>query len=258
MTKKALGVAAAILAATSSLAFAQVKDFKPVTAETLKNPNSADWLMINRTYDQQRFSPLDQINKSNVKNLGLAWSRGMPAGTQESTPLVYNGVIYLVRPGAAIQALDGTNGDMLWEYNRTYPKEMTDAIGGPNSSRSKSLAIFEDMIYFSSPDGYIIALDAVTGKVRWETKAQEFKEKTQHTGGVIVADGKVISNRTCSVRSGCFISAHDARTGKEVWKFYTTAAQGEPGGDTWANLADDKRVASSWGLPGSYWITPDR
>lgn len=252
MTKNALCVAAALIVATSTIALAQVRDFKPVTAETLKNPSPDDWLMINRTYDQQRFSPLDQINRSNVKNLALAWSRGMPAGTQESTPLVYNGVIYVVRPGAAIQALDGTNGDMLWEYNRSYPKEMTEAIGGPNSARAKSLAIFEDMIYFSAPDGFLIALDAASGKVRWETKVQEFTERTQHTGGVIVADGKVISNRTCETRRGCFISAHDARTGMEVWKFYTTAAQGEPGGDTWANLADEKRIASSWGLPGSY------
>lgn len=141
MTKKALGFAAAIFAATGSFASAQVKDFKPVTADTLKNPNAADWLMINRTYDQQRYSPLNQINKSNVKNLGLAWSRGMPAGTQESTPIVYNGVIYVVRPGAAIQALNGVNGDLLWEYNRNYPKEMATRSAGrtqraPRASRS--------------------------------------------------------------------------------------------------------------------------
>ena len=69
---------------------------------------------------------------------------------------------------------------------------------------------------------------------------------------MIVADGKVISNRTCVTRAGCFIAAHDARTGKELWKFYNTAAAGEPGGDTWGGIDTERRVASSWGLPGSY------
>ena len=113
-------------------------------------------------------------------------------------------------------------------------------------------AIFEDMVYFTAPDGYVVAVDARTGKLRWETKAFELETKTEHSGGLIVADGKVISNRTCVTRTGCFIAAHDARTGKELWKFYNTAGAGEPGGDTWGGIDTEKRVASSWGLPGSY------
>ena len=245
-------MAAGVLIALGGGALAQTPDFKPVTRETLMNPDPADWLMLNRTYDEQRFSPLDQINKSNVRGLRMAWSRGLPAGTQESTPIVYNGVMYSFRPGAGIIALDATTGDQLWEYTRNYPREMTDSIGSPQSARSKSLAIWEDMIYYDAPDGFIIALDAKTGKLRWETKAHDFKDRTQHTGGLIVAEGKVISNRTCEKRVGCFIAAHDAKTGAEVWKFYTTAAADEPGGDSWGKLETEKRVASSWGLPGSY------
>jgi alcohol dehydrogenase (cytochrome c) len=245
-------VAAAVFGALASQAMAQGADFKPVTADMLANPDPADWLMINRTYDEQRFSPLDQINKENVAQLRMAWARGLPVGTQESTPLVHQGVMYVIAPGASIQAIDATNGDLIWQYVRNYPKEMADAIGAPARARAKSLAIFEDMIYFTAPDGFIVAIDAKTGKLRWETKVQDYKDKTQHTGGVIVADGKVISNRTCETRVGCFISALDAETGAEVWKFYMTAAPGEPGGDTWGDVAAEKRVASSWGLPGSY------
>ena len=101
---------------------AQVKDFKPVTEAMLLNPDPADWLMISRTYDEQRFSPLNQINKSNVGQLRMAWARGLPAGTQEFTPIVHRGVMYLFAPGASIQAIDATNGDLIWEYKRNYPE----------------------------------------------------------------------------------------------------------------------------------------
>jgi len=107
------------------------------------------------------------------------------------------------------------------------------------------------MIYFAAPDGVLIALDAKTGAVRWETKVDH---GGQTAGGMLVADGKVITSRTCEMakRENCFIAAHDAKTGKEVWKFYVTAAPGEPGGDTWADMPVDQRAAGPWGLPGSY------
>src|SRR5678816_929294 len=107
------------------------------------------------------------------------------------------------------------------------------------------------MIYFGAPDGFLVALDAQTGKLRWETKVDEGQITA---GGLLVADGKVISNRTCQQgkRDFCFIAAHDAVTGKEVWKFYVTAAPGELGGDSWGKLPVEQRAAGPWGLPGSY------
>jgi PQQ-dependent dehydrogenase (methanol/ethanol family) len=239
-------IAAALLSVFATHAAAQTGAFRPVTEATLANPDPADWLMMNRTFDQQRFSPLNQINKSNVGQLRMAWSRGLPNGTQESVPIVYRGVMYLFAPGAGIQAVNATNGDLIWEYQRDYPQN----VNG-RAARSKSLGIYEDMIYFAAPDGFLIALDAQTGKIRWETKVDN---GGQTAGGLLVADGKVISNRTCQQgkRENCFIAAHDAKTGKEVWKFYVTAAPGEPGGDTWADMPVDQRAAGPWGLPGSY------
>src|SRR6266481_5864745 len=245
MIKISACVGAAILGVLATHASAQIADFRPVTDATLASPDPADWLMLSRTFDEQRFSPLTQINKSNVGQLRMAWSRGLPNGTQESTPIVYRGIMYVYVPGAGIQALDATNGDQVWEYKRDY------AAGVGARARNKSLAIYQDMIYFAAPDGVLLALDARTGKLRWETKVDN---GGQTAGGLLVADGKVISNRTCeqSKRENCFIAAHDAKTGKEVWKFYTTAAPGEPGGDTWAGMPVEERAASPWGLPGSY------
>ncbi|MEA2989087.1 MAG: hypothetical protein QOG83_1798 [Alphaproteobacteria bacterium] len=242
---RATRLAAMVLCALASGAAAQ-GDFKPVTDAVLANPDPADWLMLSRTFDQQRFSPLNQINKSNVGQLRMAWARGLPVGTQESTPIVYRGVMYLFAPGAGIQAVDATNGDLIWEYQREYPQAVN-----PRAARNKSLGIYEDMIYFAAPDGVLLALDAQTGKVRWETKVDD---GGQTAGGILVADGKVITNRTCEqgVRANCFIAAHDAKTGKEAWKFYVTAAPGEPGGDTWADMPAEQRAAGPWGLPGSY------
>ena len=169
MVRISSGVMAAVAGLFAAQAFAQtapkITDFKPVTEAVLANPDPADWLMISRTFDEQRFSPLKQINKSNVGQLRMAWSRGLPAGTQESTPIVYRGVMYLIAPGATIQAVDATNGDLIWEYARDYPQRRH-----ADAARSKSLGIYEDMIYFAAPDGFLVAIDAKTGKLRWETK----------------------------------------------------------------------------------------
>jgi alcohol dehydrogenase (cytochrome c) len=244
-------VAAALAGLVETAVDAQTADgagraFVPVTDATLANPDPADWLHLSRTFNQQRFSPLNQINKGNVAQLRMAWSRGLPAGVQESTPIVYRGVMYVMAPGASLQALDATSGDLIWEYKRDYPRGVL-----PQAARAKSLGIYDDMIYFGAPDGFLVAVDARTGKLRWETKVDNGQITA---GGLLVADGKVISNRTCEQgkREFCFIAAHDAKTGKEVWRFYVTAAPGDPGGNTWASLPVDQRAAGPWGLPGSY------
>src|SRR5262245_43468634 len=251
MTRARYYAVAAILGMFAAAPFApslraQAPQFRPVTDAMLGNPDPGDWLMINRTFDAHRFSPLDQINKSNVSQLRMAWTRGLPPGTQETTPVVHDGIIYMFVPGAGVQAVDGTNGDLIWEYQRDYPQSVR-----PQLARNKNIGIYEDMLYLAAPDGVLVALDAKTGKVRWETKVDN---GGQTAGGMLVADGKVITSRTCpqGVREFCFIGAHDAKTGKELWKFYSTAAPGEPGGDTWADMPVEQRAAGPWGLPGSY------
>ena len=240
-----------VLGVITPTTFAQVKNFTPVTQEMLLNPSPNDWLMFSRTYDNQRFSPLDQINRQNVEQLRLAWVRGMGTGIHENIPLVYRGVMYVVNPGAVVQAIDATNGDLIWEYRRKLPDDLTDFID--NFGRARTLAIYGELIFYTAPDGYLLGLDARTGEVRWETMVQDYKTETKHTSGPIVVEGQVISGRNCGdTRVFCFIAAHDAQTGKELWRFYTTAAPGEPGGDSWGKVPVDKRLASPWGLPGAY------
>jgi alcohol dehydrogenase (cytochrome c) len=225
------------LLALSPAVFGQVKTFTPVTNETLAAPDPDDWLMYSRTYDAQRFSPLDQINRRNVGQLREVFKKELGAGVQESIPIVYRGVMYMVAPGASILALDATTGALIWEHKRPS-----------GASRTKAIAIYEDMVFYSSPDGFIVALDARSGQVRWETKSSG-----NLTSGVIVADGKVVSGRACGTeRDNCYISAHDARTGKEAWRFYTVPSAGEPGDESWGGSPPEGRLASPWGLAGGY------
>lgn len=221
----------------------QPRNLVPVTSEMLKNPSPNDWLMYSRTYDSQRYSPLKQIDKSNVGKLKLAWFRSQAAGTQEGIPLVYNGVMYLQAPGAAIQALDAATGQLLWEYQRDIPQ------GQRTGARAKTIAIGEDMVYWTSPDSFVVALDMRTGEKRWETKT----DTRGASQGAVIAGNKVISGGTCGGNhANCYISAHDGKTGELLWKFFTAANTGEPGGDSWGATPDDQRFAGTWGLGGTY------
>jgi alcohol dehydrogenase (cytochrome c) len=240
-------VATAFVLCFAGLVQAQntVPNYQPVTEAMLESPDAEDWLMFSRTYDAQRHSPLDEITTANVDGLGLAWARTMGAGRVESIPLVHDGVMYVLAPGALILALDATNGDLIWSYDRGLPGPVA------NGSRSKTIALYQDMIYHTAPDGFVIAIDAATGELRWETEATG---GGAHISGLIVADGVVISSRGCGQgRESCFIAGHDAMTGREMWRFNTIPAMGEPGSESWGDspLHDDMRAAA-WGLPGSY------
>jgi alcohol dehydrogenase (cytochrome c) len=229
---------ASMLATVTAVAAAQVRNFVPVTDAMLANPGPDDWLMYSRTYDAQRFSPLNQINRQNVGQLKTAWTKATPTGTFEGIPIVYRGVLYVMVPGAVVWALDGANGNLIWEYKRETPA----------ASRTKTLAIYDDLVFYAAPDGYLVALDAITGKVRWETKTDGGM-----TSGPIVVEGKLLTGRTCvGQRANCYIAAHDGKTGKEAWRFYTAAGNDDPGGGTWGGSPEPARSASTWGLPGTY------
>jgi alcohol dehydrogenase (cytochrome c) len=219
-----------------------IKSFTPIDDHTLLNPSPDDWLWFSRTPDAQRFSPLKQVNTGNVSKLALAWARSLPNGLSYAIPLEYQGVLYLSTPTSTVMALDATTGDPLWEYHRQYANPNLGTQG-----HAKTIAIYDDMVYFTEPDATIVALDARTGQLRWEAPAGQ----RGHSGGVIVAKGKVISNGNCirGPRDNCFIAANDAHTGKLLWKF-NTIKQGD--NDTWGGVPLDQRLASPWGLPGSY------
>ena len=232
---------------------AQVNDFQPVTDEVLRNPSDADWLQWRRTYDGWAYSPLDQINRENVGDLRLVWSRALNAGGVELIPLVHDGVMYIPNPGGVIEAVDATTGDLIWQYRRE-PPETTGRFGGGGTTRN--IAMYDDKIFFAAPaDGFLIALDARTGAVVWETEITRPEDRARHSAGPIVVRGKVLTGRACSVGGhpeGCFIAAHDAETGEELWRRHTAARPGEPGGDTWGGVPLEERQHVSVWMPGTY------
>ena len=231
-----------------AVAQGEVENFVPVTAGVLKDPPPGDWLMFRRTYDGWAYSPLDQIDKDNVDELQLAWSRAMEPGGQYTTPLVWNRVMYLAHPGDVIQALDAGTGDLIWEYRRGV-------VSSGRVRNPRNLAIFEDKIFAFTRDGFLIAINARDGSLVWQTREAEPGSGIGHMAGPIVAGNEVISGRSCAATGGpeiCFIAAHDARTGAELWRTHTIPRPGEPGDETWGGVPyENRRHVGAWGV-GSY------
>src|SRR5262245_15831190 len=276
MTSRLILAFSTALLGSTLLLTAQVKEFRPVTEAMLRNPSPGDWLNWRRTDSAWGYSPLDQINKQNVQQLQLAWSWSMDdTGAQEAAPLVYDGVMYLPNPRGVIQALDAATGDLIWEYRpgatpASAPAgrgggEQTDiprltqrpASGGGDLGRGiqKTLAIFDDKIFGTTNDAHIVALNARTGAVIWDVKTADDKLGYEYTAGPIVVRGKVIAGITgCSRYKDdvCFMSGHDAGTGKGLWRTSTAARPGEPGGDSWGDLPLTFRAGSDAWVTGSY------
>jgi alcohol dehydrogenase (cytochrome c) len=247
--RTALLITAATLSGTLRL-FAQVKEYRTVTEAMLRSPAAGDWLNW-RTDNAWGYSPLDQIKRENVARLQLAWSWAMEEGAQEATPLVHDGIMYLPNPGGTIQALDAATGDLLWEYR----PPRTNRGGGELRGIQRNVAIYEDKIFGATGDAHLIALNARTGKLVWDTAVADPKLGYNYTSGPIAVRGKVIAGITgCSryKEDVCFISGHDAATGKELWRTSTVARPGEPGGETWGNLPLALRAGSDAWISGSY------
>ncbi|MCU1273076.1 MAG: Quino(Hemo)protein alcohol dehydrogenase, partial [Bryobacterales bacterium] len=228
----------------------EVKNYQPVTDAMLRDPDPGDWLMIRRNYQAWSHSPLTQIATTNVKDLQLVWSWAMNdgAGANEPTPIVHNGVMFLANIGNIVQALDARTGELIWE-NRIGP----DTANGLGAIRS--LALYQDKVYLTTTDVRLLALEARTGKIVWETRIADPAKGYASTSGPLIVQGKVIQGMGGCDRykeTGCFISAYDAQTGKQIWKFETVAREGTPGGDTWSKLPNLLRAGGDTWITGSY------
>jgi alcohol dehydrogenase (cytochrome c) len=229
--------------------------FVPVTDSMLEKPDPGDWLMWRRTLDGWGYSPLDQIDRQNVGRLRLAWKRQMTAGIQEATPLVYRGTMYLPNPADVTQAIDGANGNLIWEYRRPLPDDLTQYLSG-SPLKNRNFAIYDDKIIDLGADDFVYAIEASTGKPAWSTRIQDYRELPAIQGsGPIIARGKIFSGRACDYRysgDGCVITAHDAKTGKELWRFHTIPKPGEPGDETWGGVPQGlRRHVGAW-MPPSF------
>ena len=223
-------------------------EFKPVTDAMLQDPAAEDWLMWRRTLNGWGYSPLDQVTTENVGDLQLVWSRALTEGRQQGTPLAYDGVLYMPNPRDVIQAIDAVSGDLLWEYRREVPDDVGDAGLRTNN---RNIAIYDNLIIDTSIDGYVFALDAGTGDLLWETEILDYETyRSMQSSGPIIANGKVISGRSCRKPESCVITAHDARTGEELWRRRTIPAPGEPGDETWGDVPfEDRQHVGTWMVP---------
>ena len=224
-----------------------IKNYVDVTDAMLKTPPDGEWLMYRRNYQGWSFSPLKQIDTANVKTLQLKWAWNMnEGGASQVTPIVHAGVMFLSNTSNTVQALDARTGELIWE-NRIGPVSKI-AYGG-----TRSLAVYRDKVYVATTDAKVHALDARTGKIVWEQTLGN--PNNSNTGGVMVMRGKVITGLTgCDNYSenNCYISAFDADTGKRDWKFFTTALEGQPGGDTWNGLPNLLRGGGDTWIAGTY------
>ena len=230
-------------------------DFVPVTDAMLQDPDPADWLMWRRTLDSWGYSPLNQVDRNNVNELRMVWSRALATpGRQQGTPLVHDGVMYMPNPKDVIQAIDAVTGDLIWEYRRDRPDDLGDYLIASLIDTNRSIAIYGNLIIDTTTDDYLLALDAATGEVVWETEVLDYqKNPANQTSGPIIANGKVISGRSCTPRGGpnaCVVTAHDAMTGEELWRRRLIPAPGEPGDETWGDVPfEERKHVGAWMVP---------
>jgi alcohol dehydrogenase (cytochrome c) len=217
-----------------------VKSFTPVTDEHLRNPPPGDWLTIRRDHFASNYSPLTQITRDNAQDLQLVWVAPMAeGGTNQPSPLARNGTIFLNNTGGIIQALDGKTGDLIWEQRL-----------GTNTAM-RGMTLYDDKLYLATSQAHIVALDAKTGKVAWDVAMPDGRGSSS---GPLVAKGKVVEGMGgCQqyIEQKCFISAYDAQTGKQLWRFQTVATDGEAG-KSWGSLTNLFRAGGETWITGSY------
>jgi alcohol dehydrogenase (cytochrome c) len=220
--------------------------------EDLRNAASdhRDVLTYGMTYSQQRFSPLDQINRQTVKRLVPAWSYSMASNLgEESQVLVKDGVMYVTSHDKTV-AIDALTGKEIWKTLVEYPPETTRVVCCGIVNRGA--AIYEGLLFRTTLDAHVIALDVKTGKEVWNVKSADPSEGFAMTGAPLVANGVVI-NGVAGAEYGSrgYLEGHDPKTGKTLWRHYTVPRPGEPGADTWPNNAANASGGSTW-TTGSY------
>jgi alcohol dehydrogenase (cytochrome c) len=222
--------------------------YTPVTDQRLQNPEPRNWLMYRRTYDGQGYSPLDQINASNVQDLVPVWtfSTGVNEGHQ-APPIVNDGIMFVTTPQAQVIALDAKTGDVIWRYKRELPEDLFQL-----HPTNRGVALYGDKVYVATVDCFLVALDAKTGKELWAKQVEDYQKGHYMTLAPLVARGKVMiggSGGEYGVRG--YVAAYDAETGNQAWRTFMVPGPGEPGHETWKEGGWQTGGGSVW-LTGHY------
>ncbi|MFO1183776.1 MAG: PQQ-binding-like beta-propeller repeat protein [Bauldia sp.] len=264
MSKQSLLGGAALVAvgvALGGTAWAQDKTL--TTTEQLLKPDPNNWLHVHRTYDSHRYSPLDQINKDTVKNLGLAFVTplGVPSAggrytnaQNEGTPLVENGFMYIVSGWSVVTKVDvrdGKWGKILWRYtpemDRKYISD-TACCG----AESRGIGLWQNEVVSVSLDGQMVALNKDSGEVIWSQKiANKDRAETFTIPPLVVKDTAIVGPAGGEYGIRGWLEARDLKTGQAKWHTWTIPGPGEPGNETWAGEDWKTGGGSTW-QAGSY------
>jgi alcohol dehydrogenase (cytochrome c) len=208
------------------------------------------WLTYSGDYGARRFSPLDGITPANVAGLKPVWVHQIrEPGLIETTPLVADGVMYLTEPPSTVTALDARTGRTLWSWSRALPAEVK-AIGFPKVNRGA--ALLGDSVFVGTIDAHLVALDARTGVVRWDSVVADNALGYAITSAPLAVDGKIVigvSGGEAGIRG--FLDAYDARSGERLWRLHTIPGPGEPGHETWGKESWKTGGGPTW-LTGSF------
>jgi alcohol dehydrogenase (cytochrome c) len=213
-----------------------------------------EWATYGGDAANTRFSTLDQVNKDNVKDLKVSWA--FPLGVlegQESTPLVVGDTMYVTSPRGPkyVFALDARNGALRWKYAPELPSDVSAAVCC--GSVNRGVAYADGKIFVGRLDGFLVALDAKTGKQVWKTQVADYKKGDDITSPPTIVKNLVVTGYAggeYATRGS--IAAFDQATGKEVWRTYTTPAPGEPGSDSWPSTETAMHGGADAWLVGSY------
>jgi quinohemoprotein ethanol dehydrogenase len=208
-----------------------------------------NWLAFGRTYEEQRFSPLTQINRENVGDLGLAWFKDMGTNrAQEATPIVVDGIMFFTTTWSRVHAVRAATGETLWTYDPAVPREWgrracCDVV-------NRGVAVYNGRVYFGSLDGRLIALDAGTGEKVWEVDTIIDRDRFYTiTGAPRAARGKIfIGNGGAEFGVRGYVTAYDAETGEQVWRFYTV-----PGDPSLPFEHPEMELAAETWKGGNWW-----
>jgi len=241
--RRELHVLGALVVVLSSIVSAQVTPARLGRAAD----EAQNWLMYSGGYFSQRYSPLKQLDRTNVKNLEMKWILpNQVFGAWQSSPLVVDGVMYVTQRPNDVLAVDAKTGRVFWLYRHTPSPDARVCCG----SNNRGVAVVGDTLFMGTLDGRLVAIDTKTGKAIWNIEVGDPRLGYSITMAPLVVKDKVLvgtGGGEYGIRG--FVAAYDVRTGKEAWKLHTIPAPGEPGSETWKG--------ETWKTGGgSIWLTP--
>lgn len=225
--------------------------FSPVTWERLVNAadEPENWLMYSGTLDSQRYSALDEINRSNVAELEMKWSYQIPViDRAETVPLVVDGIMFITEAPSNLTAVDAQTGRVYWRYDHDLPEDLRICCGRNN----RGVAILGETLFMSTLDAHLVAIDARTGNVLWDREVADYEAGYSKTAAPLIVKDKVvtgIAGGEFGIRG--FIDAYDAVTGELAWRTYAIPGPGEAGNDSWSGDSWRTGGAATW-ITGSY------